>query len=1005
MAEPKRRWRWVRRTLLGLTLIGSAGAGGAWWWWYSHTPGYHWKRAGVSVAAKDWPTAEIHLQNVLAIAPEHVVARVTLANVLVELANRGKEQPSNVDPPAAIEQLVEVARLEPKNTVIRERLLRNYVRSQRNDAAATMAQELAALGTTHGDALFLAANVALTEKRWPDAEKIIERFGDKVTRSAPIYMALRVQLFEGKKDVKGLDKWLSQLVGDTNFASDLERRTMSANERRALGTVLTAAVRCAPRESADRRFLSSLAILERIALAGDPALRVEYVEQAARLCSLLDSVHSPPLAATKGADPAEARRTAMRKLLRFAEPTLKAGVATPLIYEQMARAAALIGGDLRSLTLLQQGIEQHRKLPVERQRELLSLQWQSAVRLVMDRRYAEASKHLSSLRKYPETKLFGLLLEGAIALEEGRLELAQKLLTELVAHEGAKPGIVERSLLIRVQFALRQWEPALKLSQQLDADWNSLSVTEQKWFAETQGGREQLQLRQAVCLLEMNQSEPARQILQQLDEGPLRAKSRLLRVLDLTRSQQRKQAWDVLRLARRDAPTDLSLLLVECNLLTQEGAVEGALRLLAGHVQRQPRDLVARLVLSRGLAQKGDAVGAARELSEARRLFPDNETPWLLTAESLMSSGKADELKKLMQTMQSRPALATLVPLLQANWNLRQAGLADAADALEKADPELRRQAGFTIAAAEVAWGQHDAQRAFDLFADALDFTHTRPLVRDDFWKSFQAALQTSNPRTIADRIEQLRTKYPNEPVVLLASAELAMRQGDVAAALKRIEQLEKVDPLPSRSAYLRARLYSTTGRLAEARTEIQRALEAAPTHEPSRLLAAQLEFVHRGYARVLTLLQGLSASSIERLEVVLLRAESLAKLNQTVEAQQLLESLIRKQPQQPQAYLALAAMLAAADQKSLAVDTLRRGLQQLPKQPQLQAALLKLIAEVGQLREANDSLQGSRLAPARRSDDDNDPMIANRIQLLCLAGARQLRSCDRRQDFVATLE
>ena len=223
MAEPKRRWRWVRRTLLGLTLIGLAGAGGAWWWRYSHTPGYHWKRAGVSVAAKDWPTAEIHLQNVLAIAPEHVVARVTLANVLVELANRGKEQPSNVDPPAAIEQLVEVAHLEPKNTVIRERLLRNYVRSQRNDAAATMAQELSALGTTNGDALFLAANVALTEKRWPDAEKIIERFGDKVTRTAPIYMALRVQLFEGQKDVKGLDKWLSQLVWTMGGATDLSQ--------------------------------------------------------------------------------------------------------------------------------------------------------------------------------------------------------------------------------------------------------------------------------------------------------------------------------------------------------------------------------------------------------------------------------------------------------------------------------------------------------------------------------------------------------------------------------------------------------------------------------------------------------------------------------------------------------------------------------------------------------------------------------------------------------------
>ena len=86
--------------------------------------------------------AEIHLKNVIAVAPQDVEARVTLANVAVTLANQGQDKPLQVDPPAAIEQLIEVARLQPQNVVVRERLLGDYLRTERADAAAVIAGEL-----------------------------------------------------------------------------------------------------------------------------------------------------------------------------------------------------------------------------------------------------------------------------------------------------------------------------------------------------------------------------------------------------------------------------------------------------------------------------------------------------------------------------------------------------------------------------------------------------------------------------------------------------------------------------------------------------------------------------------------------------------------------------------------------------------------------------------------------------------------------------------------------
>lgn len=945
-------WRIVRRTMWSLLLVGTVG-GAAGWWWYSHTPKYHWQRAGAALKNNDWSAAEIHLKNVLSLTPEDAEAHLTLANVLVAQANQGQEKPLDVDPPAALEQLIEVARIDLKNTPVRERLLRDYLRTKRTEAAADIARELAGLGTTNGDAMFLAANAELVEKNWATADELIERFGEKVTRTAPLYLSLKVRLLEGQEDREGLDKLLGPTLRQMAQTLDAGRRPITANERRALGAVFSAAIRYSPRDSAERRLLNSLTILERVAMADkDPAVRAELVGIAANLLSVLDAVHTQPFAATKINNPAETRRTALQKLQRFAEPTLKAGQATPLVYEQLARAAVQLQDDARALGLLQAGIEQHRQLPEERQREVLALQWQAAVRLVMQRQFSEASRYVPALLKQVETAPIGHLLASVVALEEGRLETAQKHLAE-IENRG---GVVVNALRLQVLLAARQWKPALELLEQLDRDWDTLSSRESKWLTEIQAGRAQLELHQAICRLALNEPEQARPILLRLEVGPLRDKARLLRVLDLARSQQTKEAWDVLRLARRDAPADFNLLMAEFSLLLQDGAVDGAARLLTGHLQRQPRDLSVRLLLARWLSQRGDLPAALREFAEARRLFPDAEAPCLLAADLLMTAGRGDDLKNLLVAMQARPALAKLVPLVQAHWNLRQAGLTEAAEALQQAAPELKRRAGFAITSAAIAWGQQDAPQAFEHLAESLEFTGTRPVVRNDFLKAFEAALQTADPKTINARVEQLLTTYPEEPVVLLAAAEMATRRGDTAAAMERIDRLEKVDLLPGRAAFTRARLLALLGRNDDALAEANRVLEAAPQHTAARLLAAQLEFGRREYTQTLDHLKALPSSLSDGIDVVLLRAAALAKLDRKAEAKPLLEDLIKRHPQQPKTYLALASLCESSGQAAQAIETIERGLVKLPQQPQLQEALLTLLARSGNLNEAVES-------------------------------------------------
>ena len=902
---------------------------------------------------EDWTSAEIHLKNVIAIAPEDVAARVALADVSVKLADQGKEKPLDVDPPAAMEQLIEVSRLDPTNRTVRERLLRNYLRGERADAAAAMARELTELGSTNGDVLFLVANAALTEKNWADADKAIERFGEKVSRTAPMYLSLKLRLLEGQDDRKGLDEFLGLALRQLLQVAEPGRRPLSSNERRAVGAVLLAAIRHSPRESAEQRFISSLSILERIATGDkEQTTRTELVGIAARLLAVLDATHTQPIAATKTNDPTGTRREALQKLLRFAEPILKAGVATPLIYEQLARAASQLHDDVRALSLLQAGIKQHRELPEDRQREVLGLQWQAAVRLVMQRRFAEATQHIEPLLKQPETASIGHLLAGVLALEEGRLEVAQQHLSK----GSDRDGVLVTVLQLRIHLAARQWEPALEMLNKLAAKWDNLSPIEARWLTETQGTREQFELKQAMCLIALNKPEQARPILQRLDAGPLQSKARLLRVIDLTRSQQRKEAWDLLRSARRDAPANFELLLAEFNLLLQDGAMDGATRLLAGHVQRQPRDLSARLLWARWLSQRDDLPGALRELAEARQQAPDAEAPYLLEADLLMAAGRGDELKKLLSTMQARPALSKLVPLVQAHWNLRRAGLSEAADALQQVDPELQRRPAFAITAAAVALGQKDAPLAIDQFSDLLEFTTARPALRNGFLKAFQAAMQTADSKTMNARVEDLLAKHPNEPVVLLASAEMATRRGETSIAMQRIDRLEKVDPIPGRAAYTRARLLLVMGRLDDSLAEVQRVIKTMPGHAPARLLAAQLEFSRRKYPRTLEYLKGLPSPFADGIEVVLLRAESLAKLNRAAEARPLLEELIKQQPQRLQPYFVLASHFETSGKTTLAIETINRALATSPQQPQLQESLLRLQLRAGDAAAAAES-------------------------------------------------
>lgn len=462
MADSKKRWRRLRLTLLVLVNCAAVG-GGLWRFNYVNSPAYQWKRAMSAIRQEAWGTAEIFLKNLIAVNPEDVDARLTLAEVYRKVAD--KTQKTGIDPPLAVEQLIEVAKLRPSDTDVRVRLLNCYRALGQAEAAAQTASELAALGSSAPEVLTLTLETTLADENWDAAAALIDRLNSQTSGWSATNAAFAVRLHEGRGDTEKLGPILSLALREITRKSQLELNYYGEGEITTIGFLLYSVVRWAPTgDAATQRLKQSLDVLDHLALTPfGKAKRSALVEMAAQW-----------MAAAKPASSAgrEKRQAVCNQFLRIAEPVLEATAASPFAYEQLSLAAIDSTDPAQALSILRRGIEQHRQLPAERQRELLALHHQCAVRLLSDRRFAEAQANQEVLLKNPETAAIGHLLASAVALEEGRFEGAGRHLNQ--AQECGGDPIVLDTFRIRVHLALREWQAAVDLLYVIDQRWATL---------------------------------------------------------------------------------------------------------------------------------------------------------------------------------------------------------------------------------------------------------------------------------------------------------------------------------------------------------------------------------------------------------------------------------------------------------------------------------------------------------------------------------------------------
>ncbi|MCR4412363.1 MAG: tetratricopeptide repeat protein [Thermoguttaceae bacterium] len=205
-------------------------------------------------------------------------------------------------------------------------------------------------------------------------------------------------------------------------------------------------------------------------------------------------------------------------------------------------------------------------------------------------------------------------------------------------------------------------------------------------------------------------------------------------------------------------------------------------------------------------------------------------------------------------------------------------------------------------------------------------------------------------------KVDALLRQSPDDPVLLLAKADLAIRQGRLDAGIEQLERVDRLEPASPAGPYFKALALLRFGQQDRAATDVSRALARDPKHLPSLVLAARVALAKGDPGQALTHAQAALALRPGLPEAVLAEAEALRRMDRTDEARRAVEDLIAQWPNLSAGYAALAALHAAAGRTDEALEAYRRGLEKLPNHPALRLGQIALLARSNRVADAQEA-------------------------------------------------
>ena len=961
-----------RLKITGLVLLVLVAGNYAWKSFTGRDRAYYGRQSEAAMRAGDWPRAAGYLQSLVRLDPENDEGRWFLSIVYQRMIQKEGQALDDVPETEASLAILQELNQRKRTQRVDLRLLRHYVRVGERDRALTLLTSLYKFREARRDITTVASTMLATTTGVEESDRMLKVLGDNFDPVSLLYIRLKASVYVRDGRTWLLQTHLNQSLGHLAAANPAALQQLTQQGQELLTDILQAALQFAPNSAeADRRLVQSLEILKHYGQREDSEQnRLQIAEMALGLSATVEKKFPlPPIGfggeATRRrmAEDRRLRREAAQVLLEFGMPLVESGEASPLIYEYVARAAMEVADDSRQIAIFREGLRLYGDLPPDLRGEILDVHRDTALKAIADGQAAQAE--FGQLMEVPAGRPLGHLVAGYVAVEHGRITQAQQHVA--LAKEDKSLRIPAAMLQSRIHLATARWQSSLDVLVPLERGWDGLSSAERVWLTKSLGGRNRLWLTIAFCHLQLGQHKQAAPLITLLESGSNRPKGKLLHLISLVRRNEWAEARVLAATAHNADPNDFALLMAEFMFLVREGQTDQARAMLYRFSSQYPSELRLRIVLARWLTVHGETDKSLAFLEQTIQQFPNDQVGPLMAAEMLQKLNRENDLDTVLKSL-NRPSTASAIVLLSACGQLRKVGLDDAADALFEAAPGLPSAQEFALSTAVLAlWrGQHE--RAIDLLAATLDMP--RPLRRGQsgYLESVERQLRNVSKQDLDGRIESLLKTYPRELALLLASAELASRRGDVQTALARLERLEPLDPVPGRVEYRRAQYLTRAGRIDESRKSLAATLEQTPQNNEARTLAAEQAWKQGDFESTLKHLDLADAKGRTTAELVFLRADSLFQLGRKEEAEPVYLELLQRDPKRQKAWMTLVGIQSSGSRLPQAIASLEAGLNQLPDDGDLQEEYIGLLGETRQLAKLEAALkQFSKTPPNLR--------------------------------------
>jgi hypothetical protein len=754
---------------------------------------------------------------------------------------------------------------------------------------------------------------------------------------------------------------------------------------------------------------------------------------------------------------------------KLSDKALAAGApVAPEAYLQLAEKAhrELRYDDAYNLAVDGLKAAEARKLPADasaqekerRRATFQALQGEAAWLMLLQNRPKDAEKHLLVMREQKGTAAAAHLIEGMSAAKDGRFEEAVQHLQAAMQDPKIARGLYPTAGLAVSYMALGEYDKAEKLLLALERNLKAQKLTAEEKLVtgDLVHDLDDVNRQLMRCYLGMNQPEKAMPYKESLENRPGGMAARLLLIYFYINRGRAKLAQGENRDARDDfddarkelnaaqkiQPDDPAVVWADAMLTASQPETNAALAAeAAAAIAAAPSDAAqqaaARAKLNKALnwnlkkaedvltkyKKKKDLASAAlwynwlvgrRRLEEANLALEKMEEDYpdrarelkLLRARLAIERGKSAEAGRLVESLQAQgggpqvDALAVLNLLLKQD-NPAARKVLDALISKQENDLQLHDWRAW------LAYKSGDFAEAARSFCRCLGYTQYKRQAEFGVLDSLISLAAKESPRAAAELADKLLADHPYEPVLLLASAELACQMENIdgpqgmVARLKEYEArlAQRPGVSPANGADRLARAWSVIGRVDLARRELERALKMDPDYAPALLLTARLAATELDWneclnasTNLVTLLESrrtaarnaVSRSVLDHPEPLLIeamyyRGRALEELERPEDARQVYRDLIIKHPENAAGYLGMARVRERLKDYKGALDLVRQWRERQPADPNGIAQEVRLLVLAGKPNEADRAASQFVERQMRRSKAEQAAEIAKR--------------------------